>query len=231
MNTYKVVKIHSFLDMEQGEEKSTKNSTLMFPGFLPDAITQIKFISKNYHGFEYYEIEHEMLFKEVGIAYGFYEEKPISLEFQGYKKPYTVKLYYKRGEDYGYISQNSQVVKSLIKKFQCDTALKIKIEEIEIDLNKASSYVQEYNGVWFKGVSTRVSSSALFGADLNNDSLFEQIQSEGASLTSIIIPFEGYSIQINKEASISSQYRIDSIQNELALIDRIKTKLIDKIIM
>lgn len=229
MNTYRVVNINSFPEFTVGESKIGSHQFTL-PGFLEEAKTQLKFITKDYYGFEYYEAEHEMIIKDYGIAFGFYNGEAIQLEFSGYKKTYTIKVYYNRELGYALFSESTPVIRDFIRTIKNDVGLKIKIEELELDLNKAAPYVEEFRSAWFKGVSSRVTSSALFGADLKNEPLFDQLQSEGANLTSIGVPFDTFHIHISTEAGIYSQQKITSISEELSLIVKVKDTLIDKIL-
>lgn len=228
MNTYRVIDIIEFPKLKIGEVKNSFIA-LTIPGFTENTITNLKLISEKYYGFEYYEFYHEILIRDSGIAYGFYEGKPIKLDFQGFKKGYTVKAYLKRDENFLFLSQSSVVVSDLLKKLKIDKEMNCKFSEINLELKEASNYVTQFSGAWFKAVSSRVSSSALFGADLKNEPLFDQLQNEGASLTSITIPFGAISIQLNSESGISSHTRINNIENELNLVLNIKNELIDNL--
>lgn len=230
MNTYRIINTQAFPELQNNQTLSSV-CNLTLPGFATeDTVTAIKLVDKNYFGFEYFEFQHEMLIRDIGVAFGFYEGKPIKLDFQGYKKTFTVKAYLNRENEYALVSQTAFVVNDLIKKVRGDSNLKIKVHEISLDLNKAKQLVTQFKGVWFRGVSSRVSSSALFGADLINEPLFEQLQNDGADLTSITIPFGVMTIQINADAGISSHQRIASIKDELELIKKVKEDLIDNLL-
>lgn len=228
MNTYRVIDIINFPELKNGEVKNSAIALTM-EGFTENTITTLKLVSENYYGYEYYEFYHEILIRDSGIAYGFYEGKPIKLDFQGFKKGYTVKAYLNREDNFLLLTQSSVVVADLLKKLRVDKAMKCNFSEICIELKDASKYVTQFSGAWFKAVSSRVSSSALFGADLKNEPLFDQLQNEGASLTSITIPFGAISIQLNSESGISSHTRINNIEDELNLILKVKTDLIDNL--
>src|SRR5690606_1341481 len=100
----------------------------------------------------------------------------------------------------------------------------------ELDLNQLHKHTEQYTGAWFKGVSSRVSSSALFGADLKNEPLFEQLKNEGADLSSITIPFKSMQIQLSKNGDISSNRNLRNIKDELNLIKQIKEEILDHLI-
>src|SRR5690606_29272922 len=180
--------------------------------------------------FEYYEVDHEMLIKDRGLAFGFVEDRPIKMELNGYKKSFTVKMFYNTMEGYAFLCESSIVVKDLIKTIKNDSSLGIEIKEIELDLNQLHKHTEQYTGAWFKGVSSRVSSSALFGADLKNEPLFEQLKNEGADLSSITIPFKSMQIQLSKNGGISSHQNLKGVKNQLALIKQIKEEIINHLI-
>jgi hypothetical protein len=213
MNTYRVIDINNFPTLNLGQVMHS-SLALTIPGFTENTVTTLKLISERYYGFEYYEFYHEILIRDSGVAYGFYEGKPIKLDFQGFKKGYTVKAYLNRESNFLLLSQSSIVVEDLLKKLKADREMQCDLSVIQIDLKDAAKYVPQFKGAWFKSVSSRVSSSALFGADLKNDPIFEQLQNEGASLTSITIPFGSITIQLNAESGISSHTRINNIENE-----------------
>jgi hypothetical protein len=228
MKSYRIVKVIDFPIFSINETK-TSIVNLTLPGFTEDAVTIIKCLNLEYYGYEYYQIEHEMLIRDSGLAFGIYNGKPIELEFFGYKKRFTIQAYLKRQQAYLLLSQTSTVIKDLFKKIKHNQTLNTKFTAYKLDLNKAQEIVQDYTGVWFKAVSTRVSSSALYGSDLINEPLFQQLTNDGANLSSITIPFDGIPIQIGDNAGISSHLKVNSIENELRLVEQIKNEIIDKI--
>jgi hypothetical protein len=228
MNSYRIFNVIDFPHLAENE---TLTSIINLPieGFTEDAITQIRGVSQNYYGYEYFEFEHEMMFRESGIAFGIQDSKPIRLDFYGYKKKFTVHAYLNRSENFIFISQTTNIVNNLFKKLKNSPELKTKLESYELDLNKAQPFVKDYIGAWFSKVSSRISSSGFFGADLINDPLFRQLTNDGANLSSIIFPFEGIPIQISENAGISSHVKIDSIESELNLVLKIKNEIVDVI--
>ena len=228
MNTYRIIDVDDFPILETGQVINS-SLALTLPGFTENTETRLKIVDKTYHGFEYFEFYHEILIKDSGIAYGFLDGKPIKLDFQGFKKGYTIKAYLKREQNYIYISQSSAIVDDLIKKLKTDRSIKCKLNEIELDLKEAGNFVTQFKGAWFRSISSKISSSALFGADIKNEPLFEQLQNEGASLTSITIPFGVLTIQLNSEAGISSHTRITDIKTELEIVEKVKLDLVENL--
>lgn len=229
MNSYRIFKVKKFPSLSDGEViNSVVNLTL--PGFTENAITKIRGVSKNYFGYEYFEIDHEMFIKDSGLAFGFLDGAPVRVEFEGYKKLFIVKAFLKREENYLFLSYASFVVKDLYKKLKDNEFLKTEVIGYKLDLNKAQEIISDYTGVWFKGVSSRVSSSALYGSDLANEPLFQQLRDDGANLSSIIIPFKGIPIQVSDNAGISSHHSFISIEKELNIIEEVKNELIEKLI-
>ncbi|WP_047245622.1 hypothetical protein [Maribacter thermophilus] len=229
MNTYRLVNIIKFPSIHTGQERHN-NYNLTLPGFTEEKQTSIRNIATAYHGFEYYEVEHEMLIKDKGLAFGFVDNQPVKMELNGYKKTFTVKMYCNPEEGYAYLCESSNVIKDLLRTLKKDSSLGIELKEIELDLNQLHKHTEQYTGAWFKGVSSRVSSSALFGADLKNEPLFEQLKNDGADLSSITIPFKGMQIQLSKNGGISSHQNLKGVKNQLALIKQIKEEIINHLI-
>ncbi|MBW8358377.1 MAG: hypothetical protein K0M63_01090 [Weeksellaceae bacterium] len=230
MNTYRLVKIEAFPNMEVGTG-CTKHYNLTIPGFTEDKQTKLTHIATAYHGFEYYEIEHEMVIKDTGLAFGFVDGQPIKMELNGYKKNFTIKFYINHEKQYGFLCENSLVIKDLIRTLKRDTSLGVKLKEVELNFNELHKYIEQYIGAWFRGVSSRVTSSAVFGADLENEPLFNQLRNDGADLSSIIIPYKGMNIQLSKSGGISSNQSLNDIKAELALIQKIKEEIIDPVLL
>ncbi len=229
MNSYKLVKVLKFPELDLSKSIHTILDGSL-PWFIRQPKTVITYISQNYYSYDYYEIEHEMLIKENGIAFGFIKDNPETMNFHNYLKPYTVKFYYKKEKDIGYLSAPSAVVNDLIKVIGKSKDLKTDISEIELDMQKLRTHVDDYLGAWFKKVSTRVSSSALFGSDLVNDPLYDQLITDGAILTSVVIPFYNIVIQLNEKSGISSKQYFENVKDELNIVESIKEKIIDKIL-
>ena len=228
MNTYRLIRVKSFPKISEGEEcQNSYNFAL--PGFTEDTRTKIRFISKDYHGYRYYEINHEMLIKERGLAYGFVEDQPVKMELNGYKKSFNIKLYLNKTGEFAFLSESSNVIKDLLRTLKKDETLGITFEELELDFVELEKHTEHYTGAWFKGVSSRVTSSALFGADLSNEPLFNQLKEEGA-VSSITIPFGGMQISLSKKAGISSHQNLRNINDQLELVTRLKEEVLDNII-
>lgn len=230
MNSYKLIKIVDFPSLIINETITTKNNGSL-PGFTREPCTKIKYINNSYYGFQYYEIEHELLIKESGIAYGFLNDEPQVMEFINYLKPYLIKCLYNSSKGYAYLSAPAVVVNDLVKLIRKNEELKTEIVEVDLDMQLLKEHVEDYLGAWFRGVSSRVSSSALFGSDLVHDPLYEQLLTDGAILTSVFIPYQNMTIQLNNKAGISSKQKIENIIDEITIIEKIKNEIIDKIII
>ena len=201
------------------------------PGFTREPKTEIHYINNNYCGFELYEFEHEMLFQENGLAFGFIGEKPETMNFHNYLKKFTIKCYLNRKDNFAFLSATSDVVHDLLKRIKENSDLNTEIEEYTLDMQNLRSHVDDYLGAWFRKVSTRVTSSALFGSDLMNEPIYQQLIDDGAILTSVFIPYNGMRIQINDKAGISSKQIFESIPDELDLVQSLKSEIIDRIVI
>jgi hypothetical protein len=228
METYKLISVKEFPEMEINETRKTiVDGTL--PGFNPEPKTEIRLIDPSYYGFEYYEFKHQMLFNENGIAFGFINENPQSMQFVNYLKEFTVKCFFNKKEKYAYLTSVSYVINDLMKICKENNDLKLDFLEISLDMRFLFRYTDDFLGAWFKGVSPRVSSSALFGSDLVNEPLYQQLTDDGATLTSVTIPYSNLKIQLNEKAGISTKHNFETINDELNLVEMLKKDIIDKI--
>lgn len=228
MNSYRIIDVEKFPQLTLGQEISTGYGQAL-AGFTKRPDTSIKFENLERYGYAYYEIQHEMIIKDNGKAYGFYEGEPVNLEFYDYLKKFTIPCYYNVGKKYMILATPSIVFKDLFGVIEDNKALQCKINKYDLNLLELKNRVGDFLGVWFKKVSTRVNASALFGSDLLNEPLFGKILDDGAELSSITIPFKNLTIQLNQNAGISSHQKIDSILNELVIVEAIKEALIDPI--
>jgi hypothetical protein len=228
METYKLISVKKFPPMKINEIKKTIIDGAL-PGFTRDPKTEIRFINNDYHGFEYYEFRHEMLFEVNGIAFGYIDNSPKTMNFNNYLKEYIIKCFLDRRNNYAFLSSVSYVLNDLVKICKKNDDLKIELDEISLDMQSLFSYVEDFLGTWFRGVSTRVSSSALFGVDLVNEPLYQQLTNDGATLTSVTIPYKDLRIQLNEKAGISTKHIFENINDELDLVKSLKIDVIDKI--
>jgi len=230
MNSYRLISIKRFPIMNLGDTQYTVVQAAL-PGFTREPKTEIHYINNNYFGFELYEFEHEMLFQENGLAFGFIDEKPEIMNFHDYLKKFTIKCYLNREDNFAFLSATADVVHDLLNSIKENSDLNTEIEEYTLDMQNLRLHVDDYLGAWFKKVSTRVTSSALFGSDLMNEPIYQQLIDDGAILTSVFIPYNGMRIQINDKAGISSKQIFESISDELNLIQSLKSEIIDKIVI
>jgi hypothetical protein len=228
METYKLISVKEFLQMRINEVKKTVINGAL-PGFTPDPKTEIRFITQDYYGFEYYEFKHEMLFKETGIAFGYISGNPQSMEFTDYLKEYAIKCFCNRKDNYAFLTSASYVINDLMKICKKNDDLGVELDEISLDMPSLFQYAPDFLGAWFHGVSNRVTSSALFGSDLANEPLYQQLTNDGASLTSVTIPYRNFRMQLNEKAGISTKHLFDNINEELQLVQSLKDEIIDRI--
>jgi hypothetical protein len=220
MNSYKLVKIEEFPRLNINEHvNSVIDGSL--PGFTREPKTKITYRNESYYGFKYFEIEHEMMIKDSGIAFGFIDDRPQTMNFINYLKRFTIKCFYLQEEKYAFLSAPSDVTTDVIRAIRDNKDMSTKVSEYLLDMQKLREHVREYMGAWFKGVSTRVNSTALFGSDLVNDPLYDQLMNDGALLTSVFIPYRSMTIQLNDKAGISSRQTIDNISDELDIVNRL----------
>jgi hypothetical protein len=216
--------------MNTGETKHTVIQAAL-PSFTRDPKTEIRYINNNYYGFEFYEFEHEILFQENGLAFGFVDEQPKTMKFNSYLRNFTIRCYLNRKDNFAFLSAPSDIVHDLLKNIKKNTDLDTEIEEYTLDMQNLRSHVSDYLGAWFKKVSTRVTSSALFGSDITNDPIYQQLIDDGAILTSVFIPYNDMKIQLNDKAGISSKQNFESISDELDLVQSLKSEIIDRIVI
>jgi hypothetical protein len=214
--------------MQVGEMKKTI-ITGALPGFTEDPKTEIRFIAPSYYGFEYYEFRHQMLFHENGIAFGFIDDNPQTMPFTNYLKEFTVKCFLNRNNKYALLTSMSYVLADLVKVCRKNDDLALEVDEISLDMQALISYVDDFLGTWFKAVSPRVSSSALFGSDLVNEPLYQQLTNDGATLTSVTIPYNNLKVQLNEKAGISTRHIFENINDEIDLVESLRKDVIDKI--
>jgi len=199
------------------------------PNYTREPKTILESRDETYYNFEHFKIYHEMVIPETGLAFGFIDGEPQELEFQNYIKQYTVECYLNRDFNYIMLGAPSLIVNDLIKVLKSNSDLGTQVTEYRLDLHRLYNYGKDYLGAWFKNVSTRVSSTGLFGSDLNNDPLFDRIVEDGGELSSVAIPVDGLRIQINYKAGVSSRNRFETIEDELNVILSLKDKIIDEI--
>ena len=228
MFSYRFVELVRFPELMINEEVGTIVN-LEIPGFTESASTRIRFVSNDHHGFELYEITHQIRIKDTGTAYGFLDDRPVTLPFKDYLKTFTVFVYVHRSERYLLFAQTAAVVKDLFGRAQKNTDLQTELIAYELDLDMIREIVEEYRAVWMRGISTRVTSTGLFGSDLVHDPLFGQLLADGAHLSSVTVPFMGINVQINSAGGVSSHQKFDSTEAELFLVRSLKTDLIDRV--
>ncbi len=228
MNSYRIVRVEAFPQLDINETISTAKGESL-EGFTKPPDTQITKRNIDYHGFELFEFSHEMILKDSGTAFGFFEGEPVRVNFNEYLKNFKFPFYREPEQGFGLIAVQSFVSKDVLRTIKNNSTLKTKVHELTLDLHALKGRVPDFLGAWFRKVSTRVSASALFGADLSHEPIFDRFIDDGATLSSIIIPFKSFTIQINQHAGISSQQRIDDIQYELELVKTLKETLIDPI--
>ena len=229
MRSYRLISVKNFPILSLNERKNTFFQNAL-PGQTRDPKTELIYINSDFYGFEHYRFDHEMIINECGLAFGFIDDKAVELNFSDFLKKFTINCYLKRKENYAYLSANSNVVISLLRVIKKNSDLCTEIDDFSLDMHDLSLYVPDFLSIWLSGVSTRVTTSAFFGSDLLNEPLYQKLSEEGAELTSVTIPFHGIRIQISEKAGISSHQVFENINDELQLVQRVKTELIDNIV-
>lgn len=210
-----------FLSLQIGETQSTIQQ-IGLEETSDELMTTIKYLglseNSNYHK---YVIEHEGV-KEIN---GRYQNEPINYYIASNK----LELYKHHDENHIFIKGANELVKSALTDLQNSNILKVvdyKVNILELIKNTPNIFIK---GGWFGKLKiSNVTSAGIFGAEVNDSEMWEELESKGdlsAVVFQITSGVTAISVMVNKYGSLLlyNKWNEDtSISQAIDVVDNIR---------
>ncbi len=213
--------------------KSLRNQVQMtFSGENEDVDTVITVEAENYEGdLDLLRIKSEIRHQTVGFIKTLVGSKREKIQFIEYLQPVDFPAYFHKGRNLMIFQAPKKVcsgVLGLLKAKLCG----IELIEVELDFGAVLKLNSEYLGAWFRGASSRVQSVGLSGNQIQDDSLFKNLQ-QVADLSNVTIPWMHngvrHPVMLTSRGGVVLVQNYQDIGLELELVMDVQEKLLQKV--
>lgn len=169
--------------------QSVSNHVQMtFSGEGEDVKTTFTLKAKNYEeSLSLFRVESGIKHDTVGYIKTVIGEDRQKIEFFEYLELVDFQAYLDKERGLMIFQAPKKVCRGVLAHLRSDFC-GIELGEMEVDFTKVIQLKNEYLGAWFKQVSARIQASALFGTQIQEDTLFKRLSQE-ANLSNVTIPW------------------------------------------
>jgi hypothetical protein len=213
--------------------KSLRNQVqTTFSGEAEDVDTVITVEVENYEGgLDLLRVKSEIRHQTVGFIKTLVGSKREKIQFIEYLQPVDFPAYFHK-------SRNLMIFQA--PKKECSGVLGhlrtklcgIELIEVELDFGEVLKLNNEYLGAWFRGASSRVQAVGMSGNQIQDDSLFKNLQ-QVAELSNVTIPWMHngvrHPVMLTSRGGVVLVQNYQDIGLELELVMDVQEKLLQKV--
>jgi hypothetical protein len=234
MKPYQFYKVTAFPTHRQGEPFGNDIQTA-FLGEAESISTRLTLTAPGFEGdLDQYRIVSEVKHSALGFIkhYISENEERKKVQFSEYLEPVDYFAFYSAPRQIIAFQAKKETCKGVIGNLRANPC-GVVLQEMVVDFKEVLSRCREYQGAWFRNVSTRVRAAALSGDEIQNDALFINLLAAG-DLSNVTIPWsfeEGvHSVMITSTAAICLLHDYPENQGfELRLIMNVFDDLLSKV--
>lgn len=130
------------------------------------------------------EIKHET----YGFIKTIIDSKRKKLDFSEYLEPVDFQAYYATQKKLMIFQAAKKVCRGVLPNLHSGDC-GVKLIEMIVDFAKVLELCSEYQGAWFRGVSSRVRAAGIHGEQIQQDGLFKKLLKDGV-LSNVTIPWK-----------------------------------------
>jgi|GEM_PF-2566629 len=187
MKPYQFYTVGKFPKLEVGT--SVKNQVqLTFSGEGEDVETSLTLKDRTYEGtMALVRVKSEVKHETYGFIKTVVENKRRRLDFTEFLQPVDFPAYYDEGKEILVFQAPKKVCRGVLANLRGNPC-GVELVEMVVDFAKIMDLCTEYQGAWFRGVSSRVRAAGISGEQIQHDGLFKKLLKDG-ELSNVTIPW------------------------------------------
>jgi hypothetical protein len=168
----------------------------------------------------------------IGFIKTLVENKRQKIDFSEYLEPVDFRAYLDRARNLIIFQAPKKVCRGVLANLRVNPC-GVDLAELGVDFSKVKELHDEYQAVWFRGVSARVRAAGLSGDQIQDDGLFKNL-SRVATISSVTLPWSylgaEHSIMVTSRAGVVlvNNYR-NNVGFELNLIMDVHDRLLSRV--
>lgn len=188
MKPFQFYTVRRFPKLKLGESVKTVYQ-MTFSGEGEDVQTTIALAKPNYEGtLDLLRIRSQIKHETYGLIKTVIDSKRRTLDFTEYLEPVDFQAYHATHEKLMIFQAPKKVCRGVLVNLRSGDC-GIQLVEMSVDFAKVLEICSEYQGAWFRGVSSRVRAAGIHGEQIQHDALFKKLLKDG-ELSNVTIPWE-----------------------------------------
>lgn len=210
--------------------QSLRNHVQMtFSGEEEDVETVITLETENYEaGLDLLRIKSEVRYETIGFIKTLVGSERKRIQFNEYLQPVDFFAYFHKDRNLMIFQARKKVCSGVLNHLRAKFC-GVELLEVELDFAEVLKRNSEYQAAWFRGASSRVHAVGLSGNQIQEDSLFKELQ-RNADLSSVTIPWllndVRHSVMLTRRGGVILQQNYQDIGLELELVMDVQEKLL-----
>jgi hypothetical protein len=187
MKPYQFYTVGKFPKLAVGA--SVKNQVqLTFSGEGEDVETSLTLKDRTFEGtLALVRVKSEVKYETFGFIKTVVDNKRRKLDFTEYLQPVDFQAYYDEGKNIFIFQAPKKVCRGVLSNLRGNPC-GVDLIEMVVDFAKVMDLCTEYQGAWFRGVSSHVRAAGLSGDQIQHDGLFKRLLKVGEH-SNVTIPW------------------------------------------
>lgn len=188
MKPFQFYTVSRFPKLKVGERLSTVIQMTFF-GEGEDVATTVTLEKPDFEGpLDLLRVQSEIKHETYGFIKTFIDSKRKKLDFTEYLEPVDFQAYYATQKKLMIFQAPKKVCRGVLANLHAGDC-GVKLVEMVVDFAKVLELCSEYQGAWFRGVSSRVRAAGIHGEQIQQDGLFKKLLKDG-ELSNVTIPWK-----------------------------------------
>ena len=187
MKPYQFYVVRRFPKLKSGE--NVKNQIQMtFFGEDEDVETSLTLENPSFEGsLGLIRVKSEIKHRTYGFIKAVINHERRKFDFTEYLEPVDFPAYYDESRELMLFQAPKKVCKGVLANLR-EKPCGVDLIEMEVDFGQVLELCSEYQGAWFRSVSSRVRSAGISGDQIQDDALFKKLLKDGI-LSNVTIPW------------------------------------------
>lgn len=188
MKPFQFYTVSHFPKMQVGGKISTVIQLDLF-GESEDVETTVTLEKPDFEGpLDLMRVQSEIKHETYGFIKTIIDSKRKKLDFTEYLEPVDFQAYYATQKKLMIFQAPKKVCRGVFVNLHSG-GCGVKLVEMVVDFAKVLELCSEYQGAWFRGVSSRVRAAGIHGEQIQQDGLFKKLLKDG-ELSNVTIPWK-----------------------------------------
>lgn len=187
MKPFQFYQVKKFPRLKPGESVSTVVQMTFF-GEGEDVRTTITMEKPDFEGpLDLLRIKSEIKHETLGFIRTFIDSQRRKVDFREYLEPVDFPVYYATKKKLMLFQAPKKACRGVLSNLRANYC-EVELVDMVVDFAKVLALCSEYQGAWFRGVSSHVRAAGIHGEQIQQDALFKKLLKDG-QLSNVTVPW------------------------------------------